>query len=228
MILILAKIYLVYLFILFVAMVYNIVTTPEHDENMTENKIMQLCQYDILMGRDTHSLDVLDYIDNYKMNKGRELDYNFSFDNWALVASWIKEFEGSMSDVPLLGRHTWRPDNFIFFLWAKYPAIAAPALPFLSLSMIVSMLRVWRKDKHGNRYIDTDGKLINYYRTEAFSMPVTRAILDFIISNDKDLRSWEFIHDIYFSEEAGNIFVYQAYKLNRSYDGKRIRVPDNH
>lgn len=172
---------------------------------------MFLCEYDILNG--SHGPDswvaVPNFAFDYHDNDGKEINNNFSHDNWTLVACWLKTFRPSFFYlVPIWGRHSWRPDNLAFFLYIRFPWLFFWLIPVISGAMIISMMRVWRTNHRGHRYIDTDGKIISYFKCEVFGFRITRKILDWIIARDDDLKSWENIFQIYFGTEH---FVYKAF-----------------
>lgn len=176
--------------------------------NRTDNEIMFQCEVDILKNSPDHADEVHSFILDYILSQGEEINNNFSFDNWKLVACWDKKFENTTEYIPIWGRHSWRPDNLAFFLWIRFPTLLSFLLPVISLSMIISMLRVWRTTADGRRYIDTDGKIISYFVCECFDMRATRWALECLIKRDKDLKSWENIFKIYFPE---NHYVLEAF-----------------
>lgn len=142
--------------------------------------------------------------------------HNFSHDNFTLVACWCKKFApGWLYSIPLWGRHSWRPDNFLFFLYAKYPYIGFVFLPLLSLVMVVSTLRVWRTNSRGQRELSTSGKLISFFKCISFNLRLTKKILDFIVKKHPDLKTWLNIFDVYFNPENNNEYVYDAFKISR-------------
>jgi hypothetical protein len=172
----------------------------------TKNDIMRYCQKDLLEGVPSHKPEVLKFISDYYAYNGQEFFENFSFDNWKLVACWLYTFENKTClAVPVFGRHSWRFwDNLPFFIFIRAPKIFFFLRPWLAIFMIYSMLDVWRENKHGAVYIDTDGKIISFFVCESFEFHWTRSILDFIIKHNKWLRSWGNIFYIYFKE--GEIF----------------------
>lgn len=186
--------------------------------NRTDNEIMFRCERDLLADEENSIGEVSEFIHDYYINKGKEVNNNFSFDNWKLVACWLEKFASPphyppimIKTVPVWGRHSWRPDNLAFFLWVRYRWMII-LLPIICLSMVVSVVRVWRKNKGGQRYIDTDGKIIAYFVTRAFRLERTQKLLDWIVKRDKDLKSWENIFSIYFPPEH---YVLTAFNLNK-------------
>lgn len=162
---------------------------------------MFLCQVDILKNEPAHHREVFNYLEDYWANDGKEVNNNFSHDNLGLIACWCKLFAPKwLRELPLFGRHSWRPDNFLFFFYVKYPYIGFVFLPLLSLVMAVSMIRVWRTNKRGHRYIDTDGKIISFFKCRAFNLRLTKKLLNFIIKKHPDLKTWIRIFKIYFPE----------------------------
>lgn len=167
--------------------------------NRSDNEILFQCEADILNEKKEYHLDVYRFISDWNINKGREINNNFSHDNWTGVYCWVNMFNKNLiEDLPLFGHHALRPDNFCFYFYAKYKWIGWIFLPIISLSMIISMLRVWRKGKNGEQYIDTDGKLLAFFKCKSFNFRITKWILDFIISKHKDLSGWSTIFDIYY------------------------------
>jgi hypothetical protein len=162
------------------------------------------CEQDLLLNspETDQYLKVASYVSDWHLNKGKEVNNNFSFDNWKLVACWIRKFNpGAISALPLFGRHSIRSDNFFMFFYMKYPLLGIWFLWIPSLAMIISMLRVWRTNKEGNRYIDTDGKIISYFIVRSFNMRLTKFILDLIVNNSSSLLSWGNIFTIYFPKD---------------------------
>src|SRR6056297_1905220 len=92
--------------------------------NRSSNRIMWLCFIDILNNRSTWdaAYKVQDFMDSYVEHEGREVEYNFSHDNWTLVLCWLHRFAPNRKKkVPLFGHHTKHPMRLIDFIWMKYP-----------------------------------------------------------------------------------------------------------
>jgi hypothetical protein len=196
--------------------------------NRSENFILFWCQEDILNDSPDHRTEVYAFIHDWKVTKGKEINNNFSHDNWTGVYCWVEKFEPRlMKTLPLFGHHSLRPDNFIFYFKAHHPylsilidlylftKIRVPVIHLtVSLTMIIGMLRVWRKGKQGELYIDTDGKMLSFFKVQCFKLKITGFILDFIIRNHKALKTWRTIFSIYHETDRPHIFAaYINWKL---------------
>lgn len=171
--------------------------------NKSTNEILFQCEEDILLRKEKHTKEVLKFIADWTLDDGEELHQNFSHDNWTGIYAWCKMFKPDLiKELPLFGHFSLRTDNFAFYFWAKFPILGfILGLPIAMLSMIIGMLRVWRTSKTGDKYIDTDGKLLAYFKTKSFNMRVTRWLLNLIIKKHKDLRKWKTIFDIYYKDD---------------------------
>ncbi len=177
---------------------------------------MFLCERDILLNEPRHNSEVFNYLQDYWKHNGKEVNNNFSHDNLTLVACWCKLFAPKwLKKVPLFGRHTWRPDNFFFFLYVKFRPLGAIFLPLLSLLMVISMLRVWRTNSRGQKELSTSGKIISFFKCISFDLKITKKVLDYIVKKHPDLKTWLNIFDIYFNPENNNNYVYDAFVISR-------------
>ena len=161
--------------------------------NSSNNDVLYECLRDLIAeeySKNTFQM-VVDYIEHYKKYKGLESPrFNHSFDNWTAIYCWCKKFcPYFLRMCPLLGHHSLRPDNFIFFLRAKHPLAGLLLWPYALLAMIVSIVRVKRVDRHGNEYTDTDGVQLSWMKLEAFEWIITGNILTFFVK--KFRVSWD-------------------------------------
>lgn len=131
--------------------------------NRTENYIMWDCLIDIFKGEATKEteLKVALFIQDYYLNEGREVNNNFSIDNWQIVLCWTYLFRPEKKKlVPLFGHHTKHPMKFIEMAWMKYWWLA-PLKVLTVIDMAVRHLIIRRKTAQ-ERY-HTSGLLLDYY-----------------------------------------------------------------
>jgi len=177
--------------------------------NKTNNDILFECQLDILRDEGTPqtAYKIIKFGASYDLHNGKEVEFNFSHDNWTGVYCWLKVFdEESLRCLPLFGHHSLRPTNFFFFLYAKYPILGFPFLPIVSIAMIVSALRVWR-GKGSHSHITTSGKLLTYFKMKAFNMRITKWFVDAIIDSTPEFPDgWKTVFYIYHGKDKPEIY----------------------
>lgn len=187
--------------------------------NRSENFRLFDCTLDILNNEviAQNYKTSLYFVDRFYADKGVETYHNFSHDNFIGIYCFFKKFDPEyISQLPLLDHFNWsthhskRPDNFLFFLWAKYPLLGIWFLWIPSIAMIIGSLRVWRTNSQGVKTISTSGKILTFLRTNTFNMPITKFICDYIINNHKDLKGYDKVFEIYHKVERPHI--YEAFK----------------
>lgn len=176
----------------------------------TNNDILFDCQIDLIKGSITPStkVTILRFILDYRFTKGKELNNNFSHDNWKGVACWLKRFEkDNLSSVPLLGRHSWRPDNLAFFLYAKNRLLGFPFIWIYLLFQIFDAIRM-RKDAGGVPH--TSGLLLNYFVLQTFNFNLTFKFVDWRVKKTFK-EGWLGVFERYYTQ-PNNAPVLEAYK----------------
>lgn len=152
---------------------------PNSHAEQSENGVLFTVQYYYLKS-DARMLNPLDtyrvytlLFENSRSNNGEfrtlpsDSNPRFSLDNMVAVAGFARRtgFKGLLRGLPLFKRYSYRPDNFAYLLYCKYPAIGFCLLPIVSLSMIISCYRA-----APNR---TSGPLLAYTKARGANMRLT-------------------------------------------------------
>jgi hypothetical protein len=175
--------------------------------NKTDNKILFNCQEDILNNRPDHYFDVFDFIQDYYVNEAEEINNNFSHDNWKGVACWLETFyPNKIKEIPVFGRHSWRPDNFSLFFWIKHRRMGLIFLPIYYIFELFDLIRM-RKDHEGVPH--TSGLLLNFFIMRTFKMSLIFKLTT--IRVNKYFGSWLGVFERYYNQPE-NVRVLNAYK----------------
>jgi hypothetical protein len=145
-------------------------------------------------------------------------------DNWKMVACWLYYFYGTCKPVPVLDRHTWRFwDNLPFFIFCKSPLFLFFLRPIIAPFLALSVVRVWKKkERDGKEFkeLTTSGDILAFFICTCFNFTWTMKFMTWYIHRHKDLKTWENIFSIYFTQ-PNNKYVLDAYReYNR---GKKLR-----
>jgi hypothetical protein len=88
--------------------------------NKTTNEILFDCQRNLLLSSRANPMTrtkVVNYILDYYKQNGREVNNNFSHDNWKGVACYLERYSKvDTKMVPVLGRHSWNPYLYSSFV----------------------------------------------------------------------------------------------------------------
>src|SRR6056297_3474512 len=166
--------------------------------NRTSNKIMWLCFIDILKGvPDPNTARYIHmFIDSYVKYDGREVEYNFSHDNWTLVLCWLHRFDPKKKhQIPLFGHHTKHPMRLVDFIWMKYP-LPYPLILITIVDMLFRHLVIRRKTSEGRYH--TSGLLLDYYVFYSYERSVAMWLLTLCMKTM--YRDWDEV----FREYHGN------------------------
>jgi hypothetical protein len=125
-----------------------------------------------------------------KMNRD-----NYSLDEWMGFICYMEYFnmDKEIGYVPLFGRHSMRPDVFLFILMAKYKWLR----PFLAWTQWIAMFLSCKKThdkKPDGVHVATSGKLLSWVRLKAFRMTWTNKICMKLIKRGGIFDNW---HDIF-------------------------------
>jgi len=186
----------------------------------TNNDILFLCERDILNNKSTiETQKAINYfITDFYYYKGDESKsgQNFSHDNWTGIYCFFKLFNPQrIKKLPLWGRHSWRPDNFAFYYFAKKKFLYKLMYPIMKYAMIKTMKRIERKDKDGNMHISTSGQILNYFKCHAFGLKKIKNELDLMVNEHPKIRNWGTIFEIYFGGPTGNKEVWKAWQAKQ-------------
>jgi len=135
---------------------------------------------------------------SYRMYKGDEIEYNFSHDNMTSIICLLKKYDPKMvSDFPLFGYHSVRPDNFLFYLRVKYPLLGIWLYWIPMLGMWLSAVRVMRTNKAGDEYEDTDGVQLAWVKMYAVRLPLTEYVMNYLVNKYRGgwLRTFTIYHN---------------------------------
>ena len=79
----------------------------------SNNDIMWDCMESIFDDKYSANLrvQVEDYLHDYEINNGKEINYNFSRDNFETIICFLKYFNKDKDTVPLFGRHNLHPTS---------------------------------------------------------------------------------------------------------------------
>lgn len=164
--------------------------------NRTNNDIMWDCFVDILDGYPCSETiqEVYDFVRSYYDHNGKEVEFNFSHDNWFLVTCWLHVFQRTFKEVrvPSVGHHTKHPMRFIKFLWMKY-RFAYPLRAISILDMIIRHGIIRRKTSSGNYH--TSGLLLDFYIAYSYNAKIQMFILTKLMKTM--FSSWEEVFTIY-------------------------------
>lgn len=185
--------------------------------NNTNNDILADAQEDILNNKTDNSIKIYLFINSFKQSGGDEslAQENFSHDNWKGVAAWLaKNDPENLDEVPLLGRHSWNPVNFLTFLWMQNKVTRFLLQPLISARMVFNSIFTMKRDAQGRPH--TSGRLLDYFLCKGFKLDITLAIMTWCLEKFNDLENWDNIFNIYFdSEHRYNYKVMEAYNANR-------------
>jgi len=179
--------------------------------NRTSNEILFDCEADILNNVYSHNTEIkiIKYISDYYFHEGREVNNNFSHDNWKGVACWIKtcprEIPVKQKDIPLFGRHSLRPDNFFLFLYVKYPWIGFLFFWIYLLFQVFDAIRM-RKDQDNIPH--TSGLILNYFVLQSFNFKLTFNLVSWLVRKNNYFKGWDKVFHRYYPTEHR---VHKAY-----------------
>lgn len=177
--------------------------------NLSNNDIMWDCIVDIFNGELLHEtyLKVLDFIRSYYQHGGKEVEYNFSHDNWTAICCWFHRCYGDTSAVPLYGHHTLHPLRLVRFLWMKHPLLY-PLRLITILDMVARHGIIRRKTSTGEYH--TSGLLLDFYVCYSYKAGIQRWILDKLMKTM--YNSWDEVFAIYHNHpDQYNYKVYTAF-----------------
>ena len=137
-------------------------------------------------------VQIEDYLHDYEINNGKEINYNFSRDNFETIICFLKYFNKDKDTVPLFGRHNLHPMRFIRFLWMKYDKLSF--LKVINILDIIVRHGILRR-KDGNGTYHTSGLLLDYYHAYSYRNKITMKILTYFMSTM--FESWYEVFDIY-------------------------------
>lgn len=181
--------------------------------NKTNNDIMWDCFEDILNKTPSYKKRIANFIYSFYKHKGKEVEENFSYDNWALVTCWLQTFDkDTKSLIPSFGRHVWHPIRFIKFLWMKYPLLSFLQV-ITVLDMVVRHGIIRRKTADG--HFHTSGLLLDYYIAHSYNSKLTMFILTKLMLTM--FKSWIEVFYVYHggNENNYNYKVYEAYTRSK-------------
>lgn len=177
--------------------------------NLSNNDILFRCQYDILNGEpslETVKL-VRNFIVDYYQNKGKEVNFNFSHDNWKGVIAWAKVFSPELlKRIPIFGHHSLRPDNFFLFLYARYKYVGIFFIWIYLLFQVFDAIRM-RKDARGIPH--TSGLLLNFFVIGTFGFELTGRFIDYRVEKTFE-EGWDSVFKIYYVQD-NNRYVLEKY-----------------
>jgi len=181
--------------------------------NKTNNDIMWDCFEDILNGSNNNKQRIAKYLLDFYRNGGNEINENFSYDNFALVACWLQVFKKeSKGLLPSFGRHVWHPIRFIKFLWMKYPILSF--LQFITIiDMIIRHGVIRRKTSSGEYH--TSGLLLDYYIAYSYDSKITMFILTKLM--ETMFLSWTQVFYKYHGTDTKryNYKIYEAFTRSK-------------
>jgi len=130
--------------------------------------------------------------------KNNDENDRFSHDNVSGLLALNKLIGANYhTSVHLFRRYSIRPDNFFFFVYAKYPLIGWFFIWIPCLAMIISSMREKR-----NGDLTTSGKLLLWLKCTTFNFPITLAICEYFIFRQKHYDNWADVFAYYFKETA--------------------------
>ncbi len=180
--------------------------------NDTNNDILNDCQQAILLNDASKVSSAVSVFRFHWINdKGVELNENFSHDNWKGVASFMAKFNPDLlSTIPVFGRHSRNPLNFLTFVWMKYKIARVLLQPIISLRMIFNCIFTLKRDAQGRPH--TSGRLLDYFIAKTFKLDRTFALMESALVKYNDLKSFDNIFEIYFNDKNHyNYKVLEAY-----------------
>lgn len=178
--------------------------------NNTNNDIMWDCMVAIFRKQPMDvRTKVINFIVDYHVNEGKEVNNNFSIDNWQVVTCYCRIYVKSwMHQIPLIGHHTKHPMKFIEMAWMLYPWLFF-LKPLTILDMAVRHLIIRRKTASGEYH--TSGLLLDFYVFYSFEARVMMFILTLMMRTM--FKDWEEVFRIYHGNPTHyNHKVYLAYK----------------
>ena len=176
--------------------------------NSTDNAILFDCEEDLLLGTTKYSENISEYLRDYELHKGIEVNNNFSHDNWKGVACWLEVNRPyDLKRVPIFGRHTWRPDNLALFIWIRYRRLGLLVLPLYQIFQFIDAIRM-RKDREGVPH--TSGLLLNYFVMRTFKMNWIFKFVNWRVGKTFK-HGWYDVFKRYFVQED-NVRVLEAFK----------------
>jgi len=167
----------------------------------TENTIMWDCLEDIFYRKAEHAQNVKKFITLYYAYNGKEVEYNFSHDNWTLVMCWKQFFGVLKDDFPIFGKHSRHPMRFIQYLWMKYK-ICRPLLLLTYLTMYVENTILKRRTASGERH--TSGILLDYYVCYSFKLNWMMKVLTRLVEKEPEWKTWDKVFEIYHGNNSGD------------------------
>ena len=185
--------------------------------NRSENNIMwdTICDIFSNSPTDRTKSEVMKRLDSYKVNKGKEVEYNFSHDNMGLKLCWLHRFDKKNKKlVPSFGNHVIHPIRFITFLHMKYPIFFFLQI-ITFLDMIVRHGIIRSKTKAGNYH--TSGLLLDYYHAYSYKNRITMYVLTKLMKTM--FKNWEEV----FTKYHGNPEHYN-YKVLRAFRTRKENV----
>jgi hypothetical protein len=190
---------------------YLLTLDDDLDEvNNTNNDIMWDTLVLILQNHPTMEMiaSIREYIKSYDMNEGKEVEYNFSHDNWTMVLCYLEKFHPELKPrVPLFGRHTVHPMKMNDFLWKKYPFLY-PLIIITIVDMLIRHLIIRRKTASGQYH--TSGLLLDYYVFYSYDRKISMWILDQCMKTM--FNNWQEVFNIYHGNpDHYNYKVYQVW-----------------
>ena len=180
--------------------------------NRSNNDIMWDCLVDIFDGKQNATSRVDRFIMSYVLNDGKEVEENFSHDNWLAVLCWLHKFDDVKFMFPTFGHHTLHPMNFIKFLWMKYP-LAYPLRIVTMFEMLLGSTILARKTESGK--LHTSGILLDYYLCKSYDMKFMMKVLTFIVKR-RSWHSWLAVFHTYHGDPRDyNYKVFEAFQRSR-------------
>lgn len=176
---------------------------------MTTNEILFDCEVEILRDTPTHDLwlKIVAYIQDYRLHDGKEVNNNFSHDNWKGVCCWLERYDKDLiCMVPLFGRHSLRPDNFFLFLYIKHRKIGSLFIWIYLLFQVFDAIRM-RKDAQGIPH--TSGLLLNYFVLQTFGFKLTFKLVNWRVESSFPY-GWTGVFTRYYTQDD-NKRVLEAY-----------------
>jgi len=185
--------------------------------NNTNNDLMWDCVTDILNRKSTFETitHVTKFITSYQENKGEEVDFNFSHDQWTAVLCWMHFFGYNKSLFPLFGHHMLHPIRAIQFLWMRFPHFLFFLHPFVILFSVLEATIFARKTDKGD--LHTSGLLLDAYVIMSYNCYLWDIILTKIVELRSSWGSWENVYRVYHGNiNHYNYKVYVAFMNSRN------------
>lgn len=181
--------------------------------NRTGNEVLFSSQEDVYTNVNSNEEHIVDFMNDWVITKGKETNNNFSHDNWKGAASWSSKFRPEyLDDVPLFGRHSSHPINFLTFLYFKNRALGTLYLPLISTSMILPTIIPFKRDHLGRPH--TSGRILDYMVCKSLGMKITFSALTYYINRTPEFGGWDGVFNIYFKKDHRVSVAYYRGKVD--------------